>query len=179
MVNLWQQLHPASNTFGDESVSNAAMSRNALEKKQGLHCYEMVCPLPSLVFLVISARGCSSFCLSALLGFALCCFVVTTKKCHLLLPLGKGKDMTQWKETLQKHNARILLSIHNQRVSLKWHLQWQVSPKEDGPSPVVFNTKETCSLRHQFIHSNPLRPVATDDIDDESRKSFQSHTCTP
>lgn len=53
---------------------------------------------------VISTEDCSRF------GFFI------PKKSHLILPLGKGKNMSQWGLVLHTHDAYIPFSIHNPRI---------------------------------------------------------------
>lgn len=53
---------------------------------------------------VISTEDCSRF------GFFI------PKKSPLILPFGKGKNMSQWGLVLRTHNAYIPFSIHNQRI---------------------------------------------------------------
>lgn len=89
--------HAAPNTFWDESVPQVAMSRNDLggetKPNPGLHYWER--SAPRLGFLVISTGGCSSF----RLLFCVVLFVITAKKGHSVLPLGKGKDVSRWDDT--------------------------------------------------------------------------------
>lgn len=108
--------HAAPNTFRDESVPQVAMSRNDVggetKPNPGLHYWER--STPHLGFLVISTGGCSSF----RLLFCVVLFVITAKKGHLVLPLGKVTKCHDGM-TLQEHSAHIPLSIHNQTISLK------------------------------------------------------------
>lgn len=172
----------ASNTFGDESVSHIAMSRNDLEKKAGLHWYERFAPL---FLFVISTGGCSSFC--SLFCFVSCCAVLLLQQRNGIFccPRGKGKPMSQWEETLEKqrHAFRLPHIARQYYSSGVWMELLQISLKEEnGPSRMVFSAKETYCLGHQSIHPNPPGPVATDGIDWWKQKSLSKlgkHTLRP
>lgn len=43
-------------------------------------------------------------------------FFFIPKKSHLILPFGKGKNMSQWGLVLHTHDTCIPFSIHNQRI---------------------------------------------------------------
>lgn len=75
-----------------------------------------------------------------------------------MLPLGKGKNMSQWEEVLHKHDAYIPFSIHNQRILFSAIIinLFQILPIENEMS--VLTQKKNCFLGFycSFIQSNPL-----------------------
>lgn len=105
----WPQTAAMSNSCNNSTIYCIAKRKNNLEKKQ---------KFKRLLWKGSSTPSCFplSFWQKIMSGLVLLVFFFIPKKSHLILPFGKGKNMSQWGLVLHTHDTCIPFSIHNQRI---------------------------------------------------------------